>query len=145
MPRGVMWNTYCECGPWSRRCFWAARERAKYQPSVTRSIVLLIMCAVFSSGDGVQELPRTSFVQNVSSIRTPSATLALLVVSQIQFLATLSLVDSTGAEDSLFLKFAGILRFDISLRHIELFREHEGRKTLYLETLKPDPQAQTLP
>lgn len=47
---------------------------------------------------------------NSASIRQPSATMAIVLVAQIQFLATLSLVDNTGAEDSTVSAFADNLR-----------------------------------
>lgn len=45
-----------------------------------------------------------------ASIRLPSATLAFVLVAQIQFLATLSLVDKTDGETSTFFEFAENLR-----------------------------------
>lgn len=44
------------------------------------------------------------------SVRQPSVTLAMILVTQIQFLAMLSLVESTGTEDSLLSDFARSLR-----------------------------------
>ena len=52
----------------------------------------------------------TSSVQSSSRVRAPSATMSLVLVGQIQFLATLSLVESTGADDSWILDFAKHLR-----------------------------------
>eukprot|EP00903_Cladosiphon_okamuranus_P014942 g13833.t1 len=49
--------------------------------------------------------------QGTSSFRTPSSTIGFLLTSQIQFLATLSLVDNTGDEDSAVSKFADSLRW----------------------------------
>eukprot|EP00903_Cladosiphon_okamuranus_P012907 g12051.t1 len=49
--------------------------------------------------------------QNTPSVRQPSATVAFVLVAQIQFLATLSLVDSTGAEDSTLSGFTENLRW----------------------------------
>lgn len=49
-------------------------------------------------------------VPNSASIRQPSATMAVVLVAQIQFLATLSLVDNTGAEESTLSDFAENLR-----------------------------------
>ena len=62
----------------------------------------------------------TPSAESVSRFRAPSATLAVVLVGQIQFLATLSLVDTTGAEDptgaenSWTLEFARYLRCDDS-------------------------------
>ena len=47
-----------------------------------------------------------------ASVRPPSVTLAILLITQIQFLATLSLVDSTGANDSLLSELVRNLRSD---------------------------------
>lgn len=52
--------------------------------------------------------------------------MALVLIGQIQFLATLSLVDSTGAEDSWVLDFAHHLRFDDLLSLIYLFVVFQG-------------------
>lgn len=49
------------------------------------------------------------------SVRAPSATLALVLTGQLQFLATLSLVNSTGDADSLVSHFADNLRYDASV------------------------------
>ncbi|CAM9800080.1 unnamed protein product [Ectocarpus fasciculatus] len=50
-------------------------------------------------------------VQPHVSVRAPSVTIAVLLITQIQFLATLSLVDSTGAEDSLLAELTRNLRW----------------------------------
>ncbi|CAM9250711.1 unnamed protein product [Hapterophycus canaliculatus] len=50
-------------------------------------------------------------VPNSASIRQPSATMAVVLVTQIQFLATLSLVDNTGTEESTVSDFADNLRW----------------------------------
>ncbi|CAM9575765.1 unnamed protein product [Ectocarpus sp. 8 AP-2014] len=50
-------------------------------------------------------------VQPHVSVRAPSVTIAVLLLTQIQFLATLSLVDSTGAEDSLLSELTQNLRW----------------------------------
>lgn len=42
--------------------------------------------------------------------RNPSATISMVLVSQVQFLATLALVDSTGVEGSWLLEFVESLR-----------------------------------
>lgn len=47
---------------------------------------------------------------STASVRRPSATLAFVLIAQIQFLATLSLVDNTGARDSTLSDFADNLR-----------------------------------
>ena len=52
--------------------------------------------------------------QGSSSVRAPSATMAVVLVGQIQFLATLSLVEPTGNEDSWVLDFAENLRSEES-------------------------------
>ncbi|CAM9590962.1 unnamed protein product, partial [Ectocarpus sp. 13 AM-2016] len=46
-----------------------------------------------------------------STCRSPSATMAFVLTSQIQFLATLSFVDTTGAEDSAFSDLTNNLRW----------------------------------
>ncbi|CAN0416896.1 unnamed protein product, partial [Laminaria digitata] len=53
----------------------------------------------------------TSSMPGSATLRAPSATMALVLMGQMQFLATLSLVDSTGAEDSWILEFAKHLRW----------------------------------
>ncbi|CAN0101373.1 unnamed protein product, partial [Scytosiphon promiscuus] len=53
----------------------------------------------------------TTGTLNSASIRQPSATMAVVLVAQIQFLATLSLVDNTGAEDSTLSDFTENLRW----------------------------------
>ena len=45
-----------------------------------------------------------------NSIRRPSATIAFVLIAQIQFLATLSLVSRTGATDSNVSSFANNVR-----------------------------------
>lgn len=52
------------------------------------------------NGAYVQVRSVTSSVEKSSRTRAPSATLALVLVGQIQFLAALSLVDSEGSEHS---------------------------------------------
>lgn len=70
----------------------------------------------------------TSTAETAIRLRAPSATLAMVLVGQIQFLATLSLVDntgavdSTGAEDSWMLAFARQLRSDDSQAVHRAFR-----------------------
>eukprot|EP00904_Undaria_pinnatifida_P013948 jgi/Undpi1/9684/HiC_scaffold_27.g12140.m1 len=65
-------------------------------------------CSLLSSTGGAPATARfsdtaaemaTPSAESVSRFRAPSATLAVVLVGQIQFLATLSLVDTTGAED----------------------------------------------
>ncbi|CAM9702642.1 unnamed protein product, partial [Laminaria digitata] len=50
-------------------------------------------------------------IQSSARLRAPSATMAMVLMGQIQFLATLSLVGSTGVEDSWVLDFAKQLRW----------------------------------
>ncbi|CAB1104649.1 unnamed protein product [Ectocarpus sp. CCAP 1310/34] len=57
-----------------------------------------------------------------STFRNPSSTMAFLLTSQVQFIATLSLVDNTGAEDSALSGFANILRW-VNLWPSESFSE----------------------
>eukprot|EP00903_Cladosiphon_okamuranus_P017681 g16281.t1 len=48
---------------------------------------------------------------NTASVRQPSATVAVMLIAQVQFLATLSLVDNMGAEKSALADFAENLRW----------------------------------
>ena len=68
-----------------------------------------------------QGQPSIETAQGSSSVRAPSATMALALVGQVQFLATLSLVDTTGAEASYVLDFAENLRCEGSRPRIPLF------------------------
>ncbi|CBJ33896.1 hypothetical protein Esi_0679_0001 [Ectocarpus siliculosus] len=57
-----------------------------------------------------------------TTFRNPSSTMALVLTSQIQFLATLSFVDNTGAEDSALSGFTNALRW-VNLWPSERFSE----------------------
>lgn len=48
--------------------------------------------------------------RSAASVRQPSATLAFVLIAQVQFLATLSLVDNTGAGESTLSGFTDNLR-----------------------------------
>lgn len=62
------------------------------------------------SGVNVHTAANAQAATNSASIRKPSATLAFVVMSQIQFLATLSLVDYTVEENSWLSDFSSGLR-----------------------------------
>lgn len=77
---------------------------------------------VFVSRNKTQDQGPTAHVQNAvtgvqsaASVRRPSATLTFVLIAQVQFLATLSLVDNTGAKDSTLAGFAEKLRCDSCL------------------------------
>lgn len=93
-----------------------------FRSSMTRKWHGLFTFAVFvSSAVPIQGQASIETTQGSSSVRAPSATLALVIIGQIQFLAMLSLVDSTGVEDSWVLDFAHHLRFDIFLPLVFLY------------------------
>lgn len=62
------------------------------------------------AGTNFQAAANVQAATNSVSIRQPSATLAFVVMSQVQFLATLSLVDYTVSNDNLLAGFATGLR-----------------------------------
>lgn len=51
------------------------------------------------------------------SLRAPAETMVFMVVSQLQFLATLSMVDSTVDDDSFLSEFVTNLRYPIKTTH----------------------------
>lgn len=71
--------------------------------------------------------------------------MALVVIGQIQFLATLSLVDSTGAEDSWILDFVGNLRSENARFTLSYAKKMQDGQAVGMETSKADSQALTLP
>ncbi|CAM9536684.1 unnamed protein product, partial [Ectocarpus sp. 12 AP-2014] len=69
-----------------------------------------------------------------STFRNPSSTMALVLTSQIQFLATLSFVGNTGAEDSALSGFTNALRW-VNLWPSESFSEGVASR---VSSSKPD-------
>lgn len=71
----------------------------------------LIVAQNNTQGEGATaSVPNAAGAQSTASVRQPSATIAFVLIAQIQFLATLSLVDNMGAEDSTLSDFADNLR-----------------------------------
>ncbi|CAB1096724.1 unnamed protein product [Ectocarpus sp. CCAP 1310/34] len=79
-----------------------------------------------------------------STCRSPSATMAFVLTSQIQFLATLSFVDTTGAEESAFSDLTNNLRW-VNLWPSESFSEGIASRIISDEPDQPSDEDDTTP